>query len=66
MAYAEDLSGAGKLTDIKEWWRLVNNNGLKIGYLPNAAKSILILKPELYDCGTEIFHGSGVTVTKDG
>ena len=66
VAYADDLSGAGKLIHLKEWWRMVNDNGPIIGYTPNAAKSVLIVKPELYDSGVEIFNGSGVVVTKDG
>lgn len=66
VAYADDLSGAGKLTHLKEWWQLVNDNGHIIGYTPNAAKSVLIVKPELYDRGVEIFHGSGVVITKEG
>lgn len=66
VAYADDLSGAGKITDIKGWWDLVNENGPTIGYTPNAAKSVLIVKPELYNLGVEIFNGSGVSITKEG
>ncbi|KAG0710229.1 hypothetical protein GWK47_023244 [Chionoecetes opilio] len=66
VAYADDLSGAGKITDLKEWWNLVNDNGPIIGYTPKATKSVLIVKPEHYDNGVELFNGSGVIVTKDG
>lgn len=66
VAYADDLSGAGTITDLKDWWDLVTENGPTIGYTPNAAKSVLIVKPELYNLGVEIFNGSGVIVTKEG
>ncbi|KAG0730352.1 hypothetical protein GWK47_028440 [Chionoecetes opilio] len=48
------------------WWNLVSDNGPIIGYTPNATKSVLIVKPEHYDNGVELFNGSGVIVTKDG
>lgn len=66
VAYADDLSGAGKITDLKKWWGLVNDNGPIIGYTPNAAKSVLIVKPEHYDSAVDSFSGSGVIITKDG
>ncbi|KAG0718946.1 hypothetical protein GWK47_051511 [Chionoecetes opilio] len=66
VAYADALSGAGKITDLKAWWTLVNDNGPIIGYTPNATKSVLIVKPEHYDNGVQLFNGSGIIVTKDG
>ncbi|XP_050739099.1 uncharacterized protein LOC127009782 [Eriocheir sinensis] len=66
VAYADDLSGAGKISDLKGWWDTVNTAGPEIGYIPNATKSVLIVKPEHYDHAAETFRGSGVTVTKDG
>ncbi|KAG0719760.1 hypothetical protein GWK47_049860 [Chionoecetes opilio] len=66
VAYADDLSGAGKLQDLSHWWGLIQANGPTIGYTPNAAKSFLIVKPEHYDGAVNIFSGSGVVVTKEG
>ncbi|KAG0724416.1 hypothetical protein GWK47_040617 [Chionoecetes opilio] len=66
VAYADDLTGAGKISELKKWWALVEKNGPTIGYTPNATKSILIVKPEHYENGVQLFRGSGVTVTKDG
>ncbi|KAG0706012.1 hypothetical protein GWK47_002703 [Chionoecetes opilio] len=66
VAYTDDLTGAGKISDLKKWWTLVKKNGPTIGYTPNATKSILIVKPEHYENGVRLFNGSGVTVTKDG
>ncbi|KAG0712671.1 hypothetical protein GWK47_017952 [Chionoecetes opilio] len=66
VAYADDLTGAGKISELRKWWDLVKKNGPTIGYTPNATKSILIVKPEHYEIGMRLFRDSGVTVTKDG
>ena len=66
MAYADDLSEAGNISDLKEWWGLVNDNDPIIGYTPNAGKSVFIVKPEHYDGARETFSGSGVIITKHG
>ena len=66
VAYADDLSGAGKITDLKKWWDLVNVKGPIIGYTPNASKSVLIVKPDLYSLAVETFQDSSVIVTKEG
>ena len=66
VAYADDLSGAGKIIDLKKWWDMVNNHGPTIGYTPNAAKSVLIVKPEQYDFAVQTFRGSDVVITMEG
>ena len=66
MAYTDDLSRTGKISDLKEWWALVNINGPIISYIPNAAKSVLIVKPEHYNSAIETYSGSEVIITKDG
>ena len=65
MAYADDLSGAGSVSDLKGWWDLVESVGHEIGYIPNSSKSVLIVKPEHYARAVETFSASGVVVTKD-
>lgn len=66
VTYADDLSGVGKISNLKEWRGLVNDNGPFIWYKPSAAKSVLIVKPEHYDCALETFTGRGVIITKEG
>ncbi|KAG0729828.1 hypothetical protein GWK47_029540 [Chionoecetes opilio] len=66
VAYADDLTGAGKITELRKWWALLKENGPTIGYTPNTTKSILIVKPEHYENGVQLFSDSGVIVTKDG
>ena len=66
VAYADDLTGVGKTSDLKKWWDLVTKHGPEIGYLPNATKSVLIVKPAAFESAKEIFSNSNVRVTKDG
>ena len=66
VAYADDLTGAGKIENIKEWWERIETLGPGIGYNPNARKSVLIVKPEHYDRAVETFAGTDIVVTKDG
>ena len=45
--YADDASGGGKLSSIKAWWDSLTTHGPHYGYLPNAKKSWLVIKPEV-------------------
>ena len=38
-AYADDLTGAGKLRNLKEWWENVVKYGPFIGYFAKPSKS---------------------------
>ena len=66
VAYADDLTGAGKISDLKTWWERISSHGPKLGYHPNASKSILLVKPEGYDHAKKVFEGSEIVVTKEG
>ena len=44
MWVADDVTGAGKIRDLREWWDNVIVEGEKIGYYVNENKSWLILK----------------------
>ena len=66
VAYADDLTGAGKVEDVRKWWDLVTSHGPDIGYFPNASKSILIVKPDYYHDAQETFRDTEVIVTKEG
>lgn len=40
--------------------------GLRYGYLLNAAKSVLVVKPYFLDEALQIFEGSGVSIEREG
>ena len=47
VAFADDLTGAGKLKEIKIWWDTLITEGPKYGYYPKPSKSFLIVKQHL-------------------
>ena len=65
VAFANDLTGAGKLLALKSWWDAILKSGLLIGYKANPKKSWLIVKPEFVDAAKEIFENSGINVTSE-
>ena len=66
VAYADDLTGAGKVSDLKQWWDKVTELGPEVGYFPNARKFILIVKPAHYENAITVFGESEVVVTCEG
>ena len=66
VAYADDLGGAGKLSELRAWWDKINEIGPLLGYFPKASKSWLVVKPQLLDRATEIFEGTNVKITTEG
>ena len=65
-AYADDVVGAGKLSDIRKWWNLVSTKGPSFGYHPCAGKSYLIVKPDKEEAAKELFRGTDVVIKTDG
>ena len=61
-----DLSGAGKLTQLRKWWDNIVIYGPPLGYFPRADKSWLIVKPNLEQSAKEIFAGTDVCITTNG
>ena len=43
-AYADDITAAGKIIQLKHWWDTLCELGPKFGYYPEARKSWLIIK----------------------
>ena len=64
--YADDATGLGSLSSLKSWWERIIELGGSFGYLPNARKSTLLVKPEVFDEACKLFNGTGVNVTVDG
>ena len=46
-AYADDVTAAGKIIQLKNWWKTLCILGPKFGYYPEASKSWLIVKKKL-------------------
>ena len=65
-AFADDLSGAGKLTQLRSWWDNIMQSGPLLGYYPRADKSWLIIKQDLLQEATEIFKGTDMKITVEG
>lgn len=66
VAYADDLSGAGKIGDLRKWWGSVVAHGPSIGYYPNSFKSWIIVKPEKLKEAERIFSNTNINITIDG
>ena len=62
-AFVDDLGGAGKLAEVRQWWDNVRHYGPMFRYYPNPSKSCLVVKDEEYNSATEIFQDTGVNIT---
>ena len=61
--FADDASGAGTMSEIKQWWNGLNTFGPDIGYFPNAKKCWIIAKPEKKALVREAFEDTVINVT---
>ena len=64
--FADDSSAAGKLAEIRKWWNVLCSSGPNYGYYPLPRKTILIVKEEYLDQATQMFAGTGVTISSTG
>ena len=65
-AFADDLTGAGKVNDLLKWRKRLMNIGPLFGYVPNPAKSWLVVKPEKLDLAKNIFKDEQINITNEG
>ena len=66
IAFADDLTGIGKLDELKTWCDMVITHGPYIRYFVNEIKSWLIIKEEHLDRAKELFSNSNIQITTDG
>ena len=66
VAFADDLTVAEKIEEIKQYWELLLQVGPKYGYYPKPSKSHLIVREQHFDRAKFIFKGSEVKTTKSG
>ena len=64
--YADDATAAGKLRDMRHWWDQLVSEGPKYGYLPNAKKTKIVVKPSVFEEAKKVFTGTNITVTSRG
>ena len=67
VALADDITGAGTLKDLKDWWDTIISEGKKLGYFVNEGKSWLILKKSSQlDDAINLFKDTSIKITTDG
>ena len=63
VAFAGDLTGAGKLQSLKQWWEKLAEIGPKYGYYPQSKKSYVIVKNEHLSAANTIFYNLNIKIT---
>ena len=66
VAFADYLTVAGKLSDIKNLWDKLARIGPKYGYFPKSIKSYLIMKKSCLKDAKTIFTNTNINITTDG
>ena len=65
VAFADDLTNAKKLEEIKIWWNVLMNECPKYGYYRQPSKSILIVRQYYKEYAERIFTGSNIKITRE-
>ena len=65
-AFADDVNGAGSISSLRHWWDILNLYGPYIGYYPNADKSWLTVKENVFENAINSFDGTGINITTYG
>ena len=65
VAYADDLTGGGKLKLLRKWFEDIVKFGPTYGYYAEPTKSWLIVKERCVDEATNLFTGTGVNITSN-
>lgn len=66
VAFADDLTSAGKISKLHSWWKDLLEMGPKFGYFPKPSKTVLIVKPEFETMASEVFQNSNIKITTTG
>ena len=66
VAYADDFTAGGTVKDLKYWWETLCELGPKFGYYPEASKTWLNVKNDLYDIANATFKSTKINVTSNG
>lgn len=66
VAFADVITGAGKIPGLKILWDFICKHGSDYGYFPQPEKTWLIVKPHLLDAAKKIFEATAVKITTEG
>ncbi len=66
MWFADDATAGGSLKNFKAWWDKISELGPGFGYHPNAVKTWLVTKESHLERATELFNGTGISITAEG
>ena len=66
VAFADDLTVARKLADIKSFWNKLSTIGPKYGYFPKSTRSYLIAKSNSSKDAKTILTDTNINITADG
>ena len=65
-AYADDVTAAGKIIQLKNWWKTLCILDPKFGYYPKASKPWLIVKEKAKQRAFTVFKGTTNKITTEG
>ena len=61
VAYADNFTGAGSITNLLHWWNILTTLSPLFGYHPEPTKCWLIVKPRMKDIALKTFEKNYVT-----
>ena len=65
-AYADDVTAARKIIQLKNWWRTLCMLRYKFGYYPDASKSWLIVREKAKQGAFTVFKDTAIKITTKG
>ena len=65
-AYADDLTAAGTIMRLRNWWETLCRLGPKFGYFPEGSKSWLIVKEKEVQKAQSVFKDTNIKITTEG
>ena len=65
-AYADDLTVAGPIDQIRIWWNTLCRLGPKFDYFPEGCKSWIIVRENAKERAQTIFDNAKIKITTDG
>ena len=64
-AYADDLTVAGPINQIRIWWNTLRRLGPKLGYFPEGSKSWIVVRENAKERAQTIFDNTKINITTD-